>query len=95
MKKTITTITLAVVMTLGATFANAGIIMSGKGVDTTKCTEGIIMSGRDGIIVAGRGNIIPGLVGTIVTEITGIIMSGKAEVDPCTANDTDGIIVAG
>ena len=84
MKKTITTITLAAVMALGATFANAntGIIVAGIS-DTGSCTQS-----TDGIIVAG-------LHGIIVAGLAGIIVAGVADTDkPCTTT-TDGIIVAG
>lgn len=61
MKKTLTTITLAAILTLGSTFANAGIIIAGR-ADTPPCTqnEGIIIAGKAfvgalfGIIIAGR-----------------------------------------
>ncbi|MBK8466883.1 MAG: hypothetical protein IPL32_13725 [Chloracidobacterium sp.] len=93
MKKTITTITLAAIMTLGTTFANAGIIVAGRGADNNTCSQskdGIIVAGRDGIIVAG-------LTGIIVAGLTGIIVAGLADTDttPCTTSEKDGIIVAG
>ncbi len=94
MKKTITTITLAAIMTLGTTFANAGIIVAGRGVDNNTCSQskdGIIVAGRDGIIVAG-------LTGIIVAGLTGIIVAGlddSSTTTPCTTADKDGIIVAG
>lgn len=94
MKKTITTITLAAIMTLGTTFANAGIIVAGRGVDNNTCSQskdGIIVAGRDGIIVAG-------LTGIIVAGLTGIIVAGlddSSTTTPCTSADKDGIIVAG
>jgi hypothetical protein len=87
MKKTITTITLAVVMTFGATFAhaNGGIIVAGS-PDTQPCTP----KTTDGIIVAG----MPQVIGTVVTLIDGIIVAGNPTPEPCTTA-TDGIIVAG
>lgn len=99
MKKTIATITLAAIMTLGTTFANAGIIVAGRGVDNNTCSQtknGIIVAGRDGIIVAGRdGIIVAGITGIIVAGITGIIVAGLDDsTTPCSAN-RDGIIVAG
>ncbi len=57
MKKTIATLTLALVMTFGATFANAGILISD--VVATPCTQtetkndGIIIFGKTGIIIFG------------------------------------------
>jgi hypothetical protein len=62
MKKTLTTITLAVVLTLGSTFAfGEGIIVAGKSQTcTTTREEGIIVAGKAfvgilfGIIVAGN-----------------------------------------
>lgn len=92
MKKTITTITLAAILTLGTTFANAGIIVAGRSADNNTCT-----ADKDGIIVAGRGGIIvAGITGIIVAGLTGIIVAGMDDTDttPCTAGK-DGIIVAG
>jgi hypothetical protein len=43
MKKTITTITLAIIMTFGATFANAGIIIGDKSAPACSGNEGIII----------------------------------------------------
>jgi len=100
MKKTITTITLAAIMTFGTTFANAGIITAGRSADNSTCSQtkdGIITAGRDGIITAGRGGIITaGLTGIIVAGLTGIITAGLTDSDtvPCNA-DRDGIITAG
>ena len=67
MKKTIATITLALVMTFGATFANAGIIISDSPAPAASDT------GRDGIIVFGRDGII--VFGFAVSS-TGIIVAG-------------------
>jgi hypothetical protein len=94
MKKTIATITLTAVMTLGSTFANAGIIMSGRTANGTPCTvdldrTGIIMSG---LTSAGTGIIMSGLTGAgtgiIMSGLaaTGIIMSGLTSTDGCTIN---------
>jgi hypothetical protein len=79
MKKTITAITLAATLALGATFANAetGIIVAGTPV-ADNC-----QSSTDGIIVAGRA---------IVAATFGIIVAGTP-VAQCVEND--GIIVAG
>ena len=97
MKKAITTIALAAILTFGSTFANAGIIVAGiadSGTKGTPCTskDGIIVAGLDGIIVAG-------LDGIIVAGLTGIIVAGFGDkgsstcTQPVTVND--GIIVAG
>lgn len=103
MKKTLTAITLAAVMTLGTTFANAGIIVAGKSGAPASCgssqKDGIIVAGKDGIIVAGKdGIIVAGLVGIIVAGFTGIIISDATTPasTPCTTEAAkDGIIVAG
>jgi hypothetical protein len=98
MKKAITTIALAAVLTFTATFANAGIIVAGVKDDgtakTDPCTQtekkydsGIIVAGLDGIIVAGFDGII-------VAGFTGIIVAGFGDTkDDTTVNC--GIIVAG
>ena len=81
MKKILTTITLAIVMTFGATFVNAdaGIIVAGSPGVIPPCT-----TTTDGIIVAGRA---------IVGAVFGIIVAGSPGAEPCVG--TDGIIVAG
>lgn len=57
MKKTFTTVALALVLTFGATFANAGIIISDVAApacdQTTENKDGIIIFGKDGIIIFG------------------------------------------
>ena len=63
MKKTITTLTLAATMFFGATFANAGIIITDRATtasadDNGTNRDGIIVFGRDGIIVFGFGIIV-------------------------------------
>ena len=67
MKKTLTAITLAILLMFGATFANAGIIVGDKPVDTT-CTS----TDKDGIIILRDGIII-----LVATTITGIIVGDK------------------
>lgn len=91
MKNTITTITLAIVMTFGATFANGGIMVSDRN-GTPSCDsqkDGIIVAGREGIIVAGRdGIIVAGIV------FLSNVLSGVGSDTTCTAA-REGIIVAG
>jgi len=81
MKKTLTTITLAVVLTLGTTFAFGadGIIVAGSPQAEPTCT-----STTEGIIVAGKA---------IIGNLFGIIVAGSPIAEQCTA--TEGIIVAG
>ena len=90
MKKTLTTISMAIVLLLGATFANAGIIVSDKA--TSSCSrDGIIVSDRAGIIVSDRaGIIVSDIAGIIVSDIFGIIVSDVKGGDPC----RNGIIVS-
>lgn len=97
MKKTITAITLAMVLMVSTSFANGGIIVAGFGdsndskaknpcVEDVKVDNGIIVAGlTDGIIVAG-------FTGIIVAGLTGIIVAGAVD-DTTTVNC--GIIVAG
>ena len=89
MKKTITTIALAAVMTFGATFAraNGGIIVAGI-ADVPPC--GTTQTDLTGIIVAGLAGTGTGI---IVAGLTGIIVAGSPAPSPCVT--TDGIIVAG
>jgi len=91
MKKIFTTLTLALVLSLGSTASFAG--------------DGIIISDSSGIIVGDKnetkcdnskdGIIISDIVGIIVGDIFGIIVGDKAA--PCSAKDgiivSDGIIV--
>jgi hypothetical protein len=93
MKKAISTLVLAAVLTLGSSFALAGdgIIVAGFSDNTcsqaANTKDGILVSDLDGIIVAG-------FTGIIVAGFTGIIVAGFAETktEP-TVNC--GIIVAG
>jgi len=85
MKKVITTFTLATIMMMGATFANAngGIIVAGFTGDKT--ADPCVETDKDfgGIIVAG-------LTGIIVAGFTGIIVAGAADEAPVNC----GIIVS-
>lgn len=96
MKKTITAITLAMVLMVSTSFANGGIIVAGFGdnndsktknpCETVKVDNGIIVAGfTDGIIVAG-------FTGIIVAGFTGIIVAGATDENPPV---NCGIIVAG
>lgn len=78
MKKTLSTITLAAVLTLGATFANAGIIIGSRTAET--CTE--TQSIKDGIII---GSLID-----VIYQFTGILVAERTA--PCT-QAKDGIII--
>lgn len=96
MKKTLTTILLATILTFTATFANAGIIVAGaadKGGSADPCKETV--SKDNGIIVAGyTGIIVAGFTGIIVAGFTGIIVAGFGDTkDEIPVNC--GIIVAG
>lgn len=98
MKKTITAITLAMVLMVSTSFANGGIIVAGFAgdtnskeknpcVETVKVDNGIIVAGlADGIIVAGFAG-----TGIIVAGLTGIIVAGAVDTPPVNC----GIIVAG
>ncbi|MFM9905035.1 MAG: hypothetical protein ACKVQJ_10750 [Pyrinomonadaceae bacterium] len=88
MKTTFTTITLALVLTFGATFANAGIIVSDRAENP--CKSGIIVSDSPGIIVSDFFGFITGIIvsdkpaesncksGIIVSDGPGIIVSDRA-----------------
>jgi hypothetical protein len=69
MKKTIATITMAMTLAFGATFANAGIIIGDQ--QTDPCTK------TDGIII---GDSFTG----IISQIAGIIIGDTVKTD-CTA----------
>ena len=92
MKKTITTIAMAMVFTFGATFANAGILVGDRTAPQTTCSE------KDGILVGDRGGILVGdrtgiLVGDIVSYVVGILVGDLSSTStPCT-QQKDGILV--
>jgi hypothetical protein len=95
----ITTATLASVLLLGSTFANAGIIVAGyadKQPTADPCQTSTSRTSKDGksdsgIIVAdATGIIVAGFTGIIVTDFTGIIVAGATS-EPVNC----GIIVAG
>lgn len=79
MKKTITAITLAMLLSLGTTFANAeGILVADR--TTTTCTTTDTL--KDGIIILGRS----------ILEFTGILVADLSA--PCADGSRDGILVA-
>jgi hypothetical protein len=97
MKKTFTTVGLAMVMAAGSTFANAGIIVAGRAeqpMDETYYSEattkvrscdqstGIIVAGSAGIIVAGFAGLD---VDTFMDDVK----------SSATCTEDTGIIVAG
>lgn len=89
MKKTLSTITLAIVMTFGATFANAGIIIGDKSAPST-CTQ----TEKDGIIIGDIvGTVYGWMTAIVVSEKTGIIIGDRPA--PCTTGEQskDGIII--
>lgn len=93
MNKTLTTITLALVLTFGATIANAGIIISDKAQGSCG-KNGILVSDSDsptgGIIISDL--MAPGIIiSDIVTRVAGIIISDrKGGAGPC----KNGIIIS-
>ena len=68
MKNTVAAFTMAIVLLMGATFANAGIIISDA--SETACTE-------------DNGIIISDFVGIIISDIAGIIISDTKDAAPC------------
>ncbi len=72
MKNTITTLTLAMTLAFGATFANAGILVS-DGPATGSCDS------------SSNGIIIEGLITGIIIEAAGIIIETSGT--PCTTSD--------
>ena len=91
MRKTITAITLAIVLALGTTFANAGIIVVGRSeaVDTKTQQCDPTEKSEAGIIVVG--------ITTLLEEITGIIVVGSPDSskgNTCTAVKKDGLLLS-
>jgi len=88
MKNTITTITLAIVMTFSTTLANAGIMVSDKAAPAP-CAD----STKDGILVGGRSLLMDGIRLAIAFK-TGILVGGRTNPETCTQSK-DGILVGG
>lgn len=79
MKKTITAITLAMLLSVGTTFVKAeGILVADR--SATQCTSSDSL--KDGIIILGRS----------ILELAGILVADVAA--PCSDNSRDGILVA-
>ena len=89
MKKTITAITLAMLLSLGSNFAKAeGILVADRSAGTctnsnTTDKDGIIVFGRDGIIVFG--------IAAAISAVSDVISGDAAQ--PCSAS-RDGILVS-
>lgn len=82
MKKLLTTVTLAVVMTFTATFANAGITVSDFAPQNDPCTANSTSS-KEGIIInSSTGIIINSLTGIIINSLTGIIINSATDTPP-------------
>ncbi len=97
-KNTIAAMSLMAVMGLGATAANAGIMVSDRSVtpaQTVCSTEGI-MSQLEGIIIVGLASSREGIM---MSDRLGIMMSDRST--PCVQGNTvegqndDGIIIVG
>jgi hypothetical protein len=98
MKKTTTAITLALVLSFGATFANAGILVADRATRQSQCSEQTTSKAKEGIIVFGR-NIGIIVFGAASYLRTGIIVFGDED-SSCTDTKTEtptstGIIVFG
>jgi hypothetical protein len=90
MKKTITTITLAITILFGATFANAGILLTDRttnsvGIlvtDRSNSAAGILVTDRQNqLCTAGKGIVVTDILGT-VSSIVGILitdLTGRSE----------------
>lgn len=96
MKNTIKAITLAMVLTFGATFANAGLLVSDRSISTgTTCSdttrEGVIVAGRDGLLVSDRNAAIFTGIKSLLQSLTGVIVAGRdTRTEPCNTNGRKG-----
>ena len=90
MKKTITAITLAMVLMVSTSFANGGLIVSdltgGTQPDPCKANAAIAKT-----VKVDSGIIIAGFTGIIIAGFTGIIIAGVSDNTPVNC----GIIIAG
>ncbi len=84
MKNTIATITLALVFTFGATFANAGILIGDRTVTPTPCSDT-----KEGILIGDR-SAVGILIGDFAAYLEGILIGDKAT--PC-SDVKDGILI--
>jgi len=87
MKKTLATLTMALVLGCSTVFAQKGIIIADKSAGTKADTCTASTGSKDGIIIADRSGIIGGLIAVL----EGIIIADKGA--PCSASK-DGIIIA-
>ena len=85
MKKTLATVTMALVLGCSTAFAQKGIIIADKSAGTK---ADICTASKDGIIIADRSGIFGGLIAVL----EGIIIADKGAA-PCAASK-DGIIIA-
>ena len=92
MKKTFATITLALVLTFGATFANAGILIGDRWATPAPCS-----ASKDGILIGDR-SAIGILIGDFAAYLEGILIGDKTATG-CTAkggimvSDRSGILI--
>ncbi len=82
MKKTLSTITLAAVLTFGTTVASAdGLIIGGRTANTENtCTQ----VEKDGLIIGG--------IIDIIYQFTGILVYDRSE--PCAEQSRDGLLIS-
>ena len=79
MKKTITAMTLAMILTFGTTFAKAdGILVADRSAETCTSTDSV----KDGIIYVGRS----------ILEFAGILVAERTA--PCSDSSRDGILIS-
>lgn len=78
MKKTLITILLATILSLGTTFANAGIIITNIADQGTDPGDPCQQSDDSSL----TGIIITNLTGIIITNFTGIIITNVAKTTP-------------
>lgn len=88
MKKTLATVTMALVLGCSTAFAQKGIIIADKSGGTKADTCTASTASKDGIIIADRSGILGGLIAVL----EGIIIADKGAA-PCSAAK-DGIIIA-
>lgn len=105
MKNIITTATMAIVLTFGATFANAGIIVTDRAegiIVTDRAEQRCTSVNKEGIIVTDFVGVFRAILGIIVTDApekecspsrdrNGIIVTDRA--DGIIVTDRGGIIV--
>jgi hypothetical protein len=85
MKRLVSTLTLAAVLSLGTSQTFAGVVVSSGIGQPTQCQTGVVSS--------LAGVVVSSLTGVVVSSLTGILMSDFASTNTCSDQST-GVVVS-